>query len=177
MLIKYKDADNEDGYEVDWAISVGGYEEDSIDCITETSDGGFIVGGIFNYFIITLGDKTIESPKLIKYKESENKEGYEVDWAASVGGNSSDEIKCITETSDGGYIVGGYFKSSSITVGSKTLPNEGNREGILIKYKKSDTKKGEYEVEWATSLGGERYEEITCITETSDGGYICRRIF
>ena len=73
--------------------------------------------------------------------------------------------------------VGGYFDSSSITVGETTLTNAGATDGMLIKYKKSDTKKGEYKVEWATSVGGEDSDEITSIMATSDGGYICRRNF
>ena len=33
----------------------------------------------------------------------------EVEWAEGIGGTSSEEIESVAETSDGGYIVGGYF--------------------------------------------------------------------
>ena len=76
--------------------------------------------------------------------------------------------------------VGGIFASKEIILDDEhTLINADQKEtegrygcddGMLIKYNQDG------EVEWATSVGGENSEEITCVTETSDGGYICRRI-
>ena len=79
--------------------------------------------------------------------------------------------------------VGGYFNSKSVELDDAgyTLTNEDQsssyrNDGMIVKYKKSE-EGGKYEIEWATSVGGNMEDEITCITETSDGGYICRRIF
>ena len=71
----------------------------------------------------------------------------EVEWASSIGGSRSEYIESVAETSDGGYIVGGYFVSSSIKVGDYTLTNTGGSDGMIIKYNI------EGKVEWVTNLG------------------------
>ena len=169
MVIKY---DSEG--EVEWARSVGGSNDDSINSVAATSDGGYIVGGYFESSSITIGEYTITNASagyadgmVIKY----DSEG-EVEWArsvgGSVGGSNSDYINSVAATSDGGYIVGGHFESSSITVGEYTLTNAraGHADGMVIKY----DSKGE--VEWARSVGGSNYEYINSVAGTSDGGYI-----
>lgn len=56
---------------------------------------------------------------IIKYSE----EGI-AQWAKSIGGSSDDTISAVHETSDGGYIVGGGFQSSTINLGNEvTLTN------------------------------------------------------
>ena len=61
-------------------------------------------------------------------------------WAQSIGGSYYDQITSVTVTSDGGYIVGGYFYRDSITVGNDVngnpveLTNTGYDDGMIIKY-------------------------------------------
>ena len=80
---------------------------------------------------------------IIKYNSSG-----EVEWARSVGGSRNEYINSGASTSDGGYIAGGYFNSSSIQVGEETLRNtrNGYSEGLIIKYDP------EGEVEWAKMI-------------------------
>ena len=91
---------------------------------------------------------------IIKY----DKDG-EVEWARSTGGSSSDQIQSVAETSDGGYIAGGYFGSSSIKVGDYTLTNNGRDDGMIIKYDRDG------EVEWARSIGGSSSDQIQSVAE------------
>ena len=161
MLIKYSSAG-----EVEWARSIGENNDDEITSVTETNDGGYIVGGYFEGSSITVGDYTLinnskssysSDAMLIKYSSAG-----EVEWARSIGGNNSDEITSVTETNDGGYIVGGYFDSDTITVGDYTLTSAGFDDGMIIKYNNAG------EVEWAKSLE----KSINSVLKTSDGGYI-----
>ena len=146
MIIKY----NSRG-EVEWARNVGGNLDDYIYSVAETSDGGAIVGGYFLSNSIQVGEYTLTNRgnydgMIIKY----NSNG-EVEWARSVGGSNNDYIESVSETSDGGAIVGGYFRSSSIQVGEYTLTNNGSTsytDGMIIKYNSRG------EVEWARSVGG-----------------------
>ena len=77
-----------------------------------------------------------------------------VEWAQSIGGSGEEKINSVAETNDGGYIVGGYFGSSIITVGNDVngnpveLTNAGNQDGMIIKYDENG------KVEWAQSIGG-----------------------
>jgi len=163
MIIKY----NATG-EVEWAEEIGGTSIDSIETVAETSDGGYIVGGYFKSSSIDLGNgisltnKGNSDGMIIKYDASG-----EVEWAEEIGESSYDYINTVSETTDGGYIVGGYFKSSSIDLGNGiSLRNKGNADGMIIKYNATG------EVEWAEGIGGSSNEQITSVSETSDGGYI-----
>ncbi|MCI9448556.1 MAG: hypothetical protein HFH36_14575, partial [Lachnospiraceae bacterium] len=163
MIIKY----SADG-KVEWGKVIGGEGWDYITCITETRDGGYVVGGYFKSSSIDLGNEEVLNNSgnydgiIIKYDESGN-----VEWGKTVGGSNSDCINCIIETIDGGYIIGGYFKSNSIDLGNGVvLNNNGDGDGIIIKYS------SEGKVEWGKAVGGSDNDEVTCITETRDRGYI-----
>ena len=163
MVIKY----NANG-EVEWANGMGGSREDYIESVTETSDGGYIVGGYFYSNSIELGNGVVLTSKstkdgmIIKY----NSEG-RVEWAQAAG----DMIYSITETNDGGFLVGGYFFSSSLDLGNGVnIINVDSRgttgDGMVIKYSSNG------EAEWAKRIGGIATDYVTGATETSDGGNI-----
>ena len=95
----------------------------------------------------------------------------EVEWAKSVGGGLSDEIRSVAQTSDGEVIVGGYFTSSSIQVGDYILTNTYSTDGMIIKYNETG------EVEWATSVGGKGSDYIQSVAQTSDGEVIAGGYF
>ncbi len=165
MIIKY----SSDG-EVEWATSVGGWYGDSIETVASTADGGYIVGGDFESSTIHLGMYTLTNRRssfsdgmLIKY----NSIG-EVEWATSIGGKEIDSINSVELTSDGGYIVGGSFESSSIHLGKYTLTNRksGNSDGMLIKYSSDG------EIEWAKGIGGTSNEYIQSVVQLKDGTFI-----
>ena len=162
MVIKY----NSNG-EVEWAEGIGGTSFDYINAIAERSDGGYIVGGLFYRSSIDLGNgisltnKGYYDGMIIKY----NARG-EVEWAEGIGGTSDDYIKSVSETSDGGYIVVGDFRSSIDLGNGISLKNKGSTDGMVIKYNSNG------EVEWAEGIGGINEDYITSVSETSDGGYI-----
>ena len=163
MIIKYNNIG-----EVEWAKQLGGTNYDGVVSVKQTSDGGYIVGGIFKSSRIDLGNGVSLSNKgdydgmIIKY----NNIG-EVEWAKEIGEESADFVNSIIETSAGGYIVGGYFYSRSIDLGNGvSLINKGSSDGMIIKYS-SDGK-----VEWAQVIGGTDVERINSVSETTDGGYI-----
>ena len=123
------------GYKAIWAKGIGGAGSEEIDSVAETSDGGYIVGGSFYRTSIDLGNgisltnKGSNDGMLIKYNASG-----EVEWAEGIGGTSDDRIFSVSETRDGGYIVGGYFYSSSIDLGngiSLTNKNSGRGDGMV----------------------------------------------
>ena len=86
----------------------------------------------------------------------------EVEWATNVGGSSSDYIKSIVATADGGCIAGGYFYGT-IQVGNIELTSNGGNDGLLIKY----TPEGK--VEWARNTGGTSSDYIYSLNKTTDG--------
>ncbi len=161
IIIKY----NSEGEE-QWIRTIGGKSEDAIQALTPTSDGGFIATGIIGSQEAYIGNEILTANGykdivIIKY----NSKG-EVEWTNQIGGSSSEIINSVVETSDGGYIAGGYFSSDEIKIENETVTNNGSSDGLIVK----GNSKGE--VEWIRSIGGNESEQIKSIAETSDGDYI-----
>ena len=163
MIIKYSSSG-----EVEWAKEIGGTNSDQINSLSEISDGGYIVGGYFESANIDLGNgislanRGWKDEMIIKYSSSG-----EVEWAKGIGGTDNDYIKAVVGTSDGGCIVGGYFKSRSLDLENGViLRNNGDYDGMIIKYNARG------EVEWAEEIGGTMYDSINSVSETQDGGYV-----
>ncbi len=102
---------------IEWQNTIGGSDLDFLYSIAQTSDGGYILGGNSNSAIS--GDKTEASLGgsydywVVKLNSSGS-----IEWQNTIGGNGDDNLFSIAQTSDGGYILGG-FSDSGIT-GDKT---------------------------------------------------------
>ena len=167
MIIKYEPIE---GPEIvtKQAKGIRGSDYDYINSVASTSDGGYIAGGEFSSSRLDLGNGVTLTKKgnydgmIIKYDENGIAQ-----WAKRIGGDGRDYINSVAEASDGGYIVGGFFESSSIDLGNGvTLTNKGNYDGMIIKYDENG------EVEWAKGIGGDGRDYINSVAEASDGGYI-----
>ena len=165
MMIKY----NLDSV-VEWTKVISGTNSESIEKIFETSDGGYIAGGYFQSTAnfengITLTSNGSKDALIVKYTSEGN-----VEWAKSFGGTAEDSISAVSETSDGGYIVGGYFKSSSVDLESGvTLKNKNTdqtEDGIIVKYNNKGT------IEWAHVIGGTKDDEVQSVAVTLEGNII-----
>ncbi len=168
MIIKYNNSGK-----VEWAKGFGGSNSDYINSVVQTEDGGYLAVGYILSDNIDLGngETLINNDSsdgiIIKYTS----EG-EIQWAKKIQLNNSDEITSIATTSDGGYIVGGCFSSSSIDLGNgEILSNNGDLDGMIIKYNSSG------EVEWAKTVGEGNTDRITSVSTTNDGGYIAGGYF
>ena len=84
-----------------WAKTYGGTSYDVAFSVQQTSDGGYIVAGLTGSFGASWYDIF-----LIKTDANGN-----IIWAKTYGGTSRDEVSSVQQTSDGGYIVGGFTGS------------------------------------------------------------------
>ena len=136
-----------------------------IETLAKMEDDSIIVSGYFSK------DITIGSYNLVNAGNDDsmlfkiNKDG-EITWATSLGGTEDDNIYKVTPTSDGGFIVAGFFDSDSITAGGYTVTNDGSRSGIAIKYD------SEQNVEWAIGIPGNSTTEINSVEAISDTKYL-----
>ena len=168
----------------EWTKVVGGDKNNYIISVSETSDGGYITGGYFSSSSINLGIGT-EGRDIIVDNTGSGYDGLiikyrsdgAVEWAKVVGGDGDDYIYTVSETSDEGYIAGGYFKSSSINLGEgvngkqEVVENNGSHDGLIIKYRSDRV------IEWTKVVGGDDEDKITSVSETSDGSYIAGGYF
>lgn len=145
-----------------WDKSFGGNNLDLLKCLQQTSDGGYILGG--SSASDSSGDKS---------ENSKGKEDFWVvkidangvkQWDKTFGGIGNDGIASLQQTTDGGYILGGY--SSSPAGGDKTESCRGFWDFWVIKIDASGTK------QWDKTYGGSEMDEITCLRQTTDGGFI-----
>ncbi len=130
-----------------WAKTYGGSENDFAYSIQQTTDGGYIVAGTaksFNDAYYEDGDIWIL--KLTSVGTVEWQKTY-----GMVDQYYEDEVYSIQQTTDGGFIVGGYYSRSN--------------DIWIFKLSSSG------DIEWQKAYES-RGREIQSIQQTSDGGYI-----
>ena len=132
--------------EVAWNVTFAPENNNKFDAVAPTADGGFIALGS------TLAEKYGGSESLLLVKT--DGEGNEV-WNATIPGMSPASV---AETSDGGYIAGGY--NVSTTGSDRDLIYQGT--SFLIRTNAAG------EEEWRQVIPGMK---VSSVEETADGGY------
>ncbi|MBL0071940.1 MAG: hypothetical protein IPP34_09035 [Bacteroidetes bacterium] len=88
----------------------------------------------------------------------------EIEWQNTIGGNESEQFNSIAQTSDGGFILGGY--SSSNISGDKTENSNGLKDYWIVKTDSLGN------IQWQNTIGGSGEDLLQSVIQTSDGGYI-----
>ena len=131
----------------EWAKTFGGSNNDHATSVKQTSDGGYILAGYTDSF-----GSGPHNAWLVKTDASGNEE-----WNNTYGDLADEEIHSVRQTSDGGYIAAGMFRS----------PDSGSTmEAWMLKIDALGTEA------WDQSYGGDLTEAAYDIQQTSDGGYI-----
>ena len=129
---------------IQWQNDIGGGDYDNFESIQQTADEGYILGGWSSSNIS--GDKTENSNGLsdywiVKSRLHWNDSMAEYDW-----GGGDDRLNSIEQTSDGGYILGG-FSNSNIS-GDKTENSNGLYDYWIVKVDSIGT------IQWQNTIGG-----------------------
>ena len=109
-----------------WQNSIGGSLVDRPQAAFQTNDGGFIMAGFSNSPIS--GDKTENSNGGNDYWVVKLDNTGNVEWENTIGGNDSDVLRDVIQTSDNNYLLGGYSKSNisgDKTENSKAITTSG----------------------------------------------------
>src|SRR5947208_2102877 len=85
-------------------------------------------------------------------------------WDKTFGGNDDDEPYSLQQTSDGGYIMGGYSLSNKSD--DKAEDSKGSYDYWIVKVDGNGTK------QWDKTFGGSNDDVLRSLRQTSDGGYI-----
>lgn len=136
---------------IQWQKALGGTSDDVPQCIYQTKDGGFIIGGatgskdgdvVGNHgggdlWVVKFSDKGL------------------LEWKRTLGGAGQEKGTLIQQTADKGYIVGGTTASSNGDVKGY----HGGGDIWVIKLNEMGA------IEWQQSLGGSASDEIIALQE------------
>jgi len=132
---------------IEWQKTYGGSFYDYLNCICQTSDGGYIAAGVTYSFgagsYMTHGLSSLTPQGGIQ-------------WQYTYGSEESDSVDSIIQTSEGGYIATGNTSSSGNTA----------QDLWILKI----TSKGE--IEWQKVYKGSEPTFANSIQQTPDNGYI-----
>jgi len=114
--------------------------------VIETSNGGYVFASKIGYW----SDET-EGALLVRVDGSG-----EVKWAQTYHRSDADRVRSVVETSDGGYLFGGY------TAAGEDEPTD----AWLVKINESG------EIQWEQTYGGEGRDRIGAVIAANDAGYV-----
>lgn len=148
---------------IQWQKTIGGSNQDIMNNIIQTNDGGYFLGGTSNSNIS--GEKSENSIDfsddywVLKLDNSGN-----IEWQNTIGGNSEDKLESVLQTPDGGFLLGGYSRSGISE--DKTEINQGNYDYWIVKVDHLGN------IEWQNTIGGDDGDILTNVMQSYDGGYL-----
>ncbi len=145
-----------------WDKDFGGDQLEYLKSIKQTNDGGYILGGS-SYSGIS-GNKSQNSNGYFDYWIVKIDSVGNFKWDKSFGGSLNDNLMEVRQTSDGGYILGGYSESG--ISGDKTQDVWGDEDFWVVKTDSMGIKL------WDKDFGGIYLDQLYAIDQTSDGGFI-----
>ncbi len=146
----------------EWQKTFGGSGQDELSCVIKTRDGGFLIGGSSNSK--TSGEKSEDCFGGLDYWVIRIDNTGKIIWQKTFGGKYNDELKSISLSQDGGFILGG--SSNSTISGNKLENNIGLSDYWIIKLDKDGN-----EV-WQKTIGGKADDQLAVVKTCIDGNYI-----
>ena len=107
---------------IEWDRTFGGDQFEELTKVIQTSDGGYLLGGSTTSGVS--GDVSQVSQGSADYWIVKTDAAGNKLWDARFGGNFGEILQYVEQTSDGGYIIGGW--SASEEVGDKSEANNGH---------------------------------------------------
>lgn len=143
---------------IDWDRCFGGSSLDQGADIIQTMDGGYALTG---YGVSTDGDMTCNpgmgttTAWFAKLDVSGN-----LQWSRCYGGSNNDKGRSVSQTADGGYLIGGIAKS----IDGDLSFNNGEEDCWIVKTDSLGN------IEWEKAYGGSGFDGLTAAILTADGG-------
>ncbi len=148
--------------EILWQNTIGGDEVDELYSIIQSSDGGYLLGG--NSSSNISGDKTEHNFGYMGYWVIKIDSIGTIQWQNSISGYLFDHLSSVIQTTDGGYLLGGY-STSGLSLDKTELSNGGIDYWIV----KIDSIGN---IDWQNTIGGNNDDYLHSIIQTDDGGYL-----
>jgi len=147
---------------IQWQNTIGGSDNDYLNSVILTSDGGYMLGGTSRSN--SSGDKTENSNGFIDYWIVKIDSIGIILWQNTIGGAGYEMLQSIIQTSDGGYLLGG--DSFSDISGDKTENSIGDNDYWVVKTDSLGI------IQWQNTIGGSLHDYFYTLLQTIDGGYL-----
>lgn len=151
---------------IEWQNTIGGSNYEQLNEIAQTNDGGYILGGWSSSNIS--GDKTEDNLGIADYWIVKTNSLGVIEWENTIGGASEDNLISLQQTSDGGYILGGYSLSDISADKAEGMIGGAIDESDYWIVKLD----GLGNIEWENTIGGNYYDGLISVQQTLEGGYI-----
>ena len=148
--------------EIKWQRTLGGQYADELKSIEQTNDKGYILGGYSNSPIS--GDKSQDNFGLNDYWIVKLDEDGNESWQRTLGGDHDDNLFALSQTQDGGFIVGG--NSNSGATNTKAQTNKNGTDFWVLKLDKIGT------IEWQETYNYGKKDILSSIVENPDGTFL-----
>ena len=145
-----------------WQNTIGGSDYERLLSIQQTADRGYILGGYSDSGIS--GDKTEAAQGYADYWVIKLDGVGNILWQNAIGGSDYDYLNSIQQTTDGGFILGGYSRSG--ISGDKTETAQGDLDYWTMKLDSAGN------ILWQNTVGGSGIDVLRTIQQTADEGYI-----
>ncbi|TKK65547.1 hypothetical protein FC093_19715 [Ilyomonas limi] len=147
---------------IEWDKAFGGTQTDFFESLQQTADGGYILGGAS--FSNKSHEKSQNSRGLIDYWIIKLDVAGNIQWDKTIGGNNTDFLRTLQQTSDGGYILGG--ESLSPISGEKTENGRGDTDYWIVKLNSNG------KVQWDKTIGGSNEDACYAVSEIKKNHYV-----
>ena len=149
-----------------WEKSLGGNSYENPNVVQQTPDGGFIIAGatsssdgdVLGWHV---GNDFQNAPTADYWIVKLDADG-NLAWQKCLGGTDNEVAYSIVQTTNGGFIVAGYARSTNGDVSG----NHGWTDCWIVKLDSSGN------LLWQKSLGGSDADDAYSIQPTNDGGFI-----
>lgn len=140
---------------IQWQKTLGGTTEDVGFIISNTSDSGFVSGGVIRS---NDGNVTGQHGAWDLWVVKQSKTGV-LQWQKALGGSRDERGTIVFQTQDGGFLVGGTTASNNGNVSG----NHGGFDIWIIKLTASGA------IQWQKALGGSNNENLVSLKQNSNG--------
>ncbi|WP_299675024.1 T9SS type A sorting domain-containing protein [uncultured Dokdonia sp.] len=144
---------------IEWQNTIGGPDSDSLNSLTLTQDGGYILNSTSLSGIG--GDKTEDSRGEQDYWVVKLSESGEIEWDKTLGGSDGDFGQSAVEFTNGNFVIGGF--SESDISGDKIDATNGGRDYWVLTLSPGG------ELLRQVAVGGDDTDQFIELLEETDG--------
>jgi hypothetical protein len=151
FLAKFDNAGN-----VQWAVKVGGSQDDIVTGVSTDASGNVFITGYFYSSSVSFGSITLNNGGssdafLAKFDPQGN-----ALWAKKIGGTGMDVGRAVAADKYGNAYVCGHF-SGSLSIGTTSLSSSGNTDVFIARYDAAGNPL------WAKKAGGSKMDHVYAI--------------